>query len=579
MPRRPRGPSPPERVPSPDPRRFSGSRRRVRRVRRAFHRNSGGGGGSPSNRRSRGRSRDRSRTGSQSLGGTRVERVERDGGATPAAANPPAGLVDRLAELIAAAFPGVLVTSDEPQEVLRDLARLCSERTWNLVSWTADGACEGGPTDPQSAVAALPNSGDGETPSLLAMVHPQRYFNSPELLAAVRSALLAGKTRRTHLILIQPTEQLPAELKRDFVVIEHPLPGREELEAVARGVATEAGELPERIGPVLDAAAGLTRGEAENAFALSLVRHGRLDPGPLWELKAKQLSAGGPLSLHRGGAGFDALGGMQALKSFCRTALTNGSPRAEAKGVLLLGPGGVGKSSFARALGREVDRPTLTLDVGGLMAGLVGATEENARRALATVEAMAPCVLFVDEVERALAGTSGGAQDSGVSSRLLGTLLSWLADRPAGVFVVCTANDASRLPPELTRSGRFDATFFLDLPGEEQRRGIWETYRERYGIAAGDSTPADAGWTGAEIESCCRLSALLGVSLTEAATHVVPVSVSAAEPLAKLRRWASGRCLDAEAGGAFHPAGDRGADPDAPRRRTSRPAKQNYSLN
>ncbi|MFH5806834.1 ATP-binding protein, partial [Alienimonas sp. DA493] len=436
-----------------------------------------------------------------------------------AAPGTPPGMTERLSELIAAAFPGVLAVTPEPEEVLHDLAGLCRERGWNLATWTADGG-EDGPADPLAAVQALPASGDGETPSLLAMVHVHRYFQSPELLAAVRSALAAGKIRRTCLVLVQPSSDLPPELSRDFAVLDCPLPSRQELEAVARGVATEEGELPDPLTPVLDAAAGLTRSEAENAFALSLVRHGRLDPGPLWELKAKQLAAGGPLTLHRGGPGFNALGGMAALKAFCRTALRNGSTTAEAKGVLLLGPGGVGKSTFARALGAEVGRPTLTLDVGALMGGLVGATEENTRRALATIEAMAPVICFVDEIERVLAGTSGGAHDSGVSSRLLGTLLSWLADRPPGVFVVCTANDASRLPPELTRSGRFDATFFLDLPGEEQRRGIWETYRERYGIAAGESTPADAGWTGAEIESCCRLSALLGVPLAEAATHV-----------------------------------------------------------
>ena len=489
----------------------------------------------------------------------------------------PPELTERLAELIAAAFPGVLAVTAEPEEVLRDLAGLCRDRGWNLATWTADGGGDG-PADPLAAVKALPGSGDGETPSLLAMVHPQRFFSSPELLAAVRTALAAGKTRRTHLILVQPTADLPPELARDFAILNCPLPGRAELEAVARGVATEEGELPGSLTPVLDAAAGLTRSEAENAFALSLVRHGKLDPGPLWELKAKQLAAGGPLTLHRGGPGFAALGGLVALKRFCRTALTNDSPTAEARGVLCLGPPGTGKSAFARALGAEIDRPTLSLDVGALMGSLVGQTEQNLRRALATVEAVAPCVLFVDEVEKCLAGTAGGAQDSGVSSRLLGALLSWLADRPRGAFVVCTANDASELPPELTRSGRFDATFFLDLPGPEQRAGVWETYRERYGIDAGDAAPADAGWTGAEIESCCRLSALLGVPLAEAAAYVVPVSVSAAETLSTLRGWASGRCLDAEAGGVFRPGGDS-RTVDAPRRRTSRAAKQNFSLN
>ena len=198
---------------------------------------------------------------------------------------------------------------------------------------------------------------------------------------------------------------------------------------------------------------------------------------------------------------------------------------------------------------------------------------------------MTPCVLFVDEVERALAGAGGGAQDSGVSARLLGTLLTWLADRPAGVFVVCTANDASRLPPELIRSGRFDATFFLDLPGPEQRAGIWRTYRGRYGADPGDASPPCDGWTGAEIESCCRLAALLGVSLAEAAAYVVPVSESGRESLDELRRWASGRCLDAEAGGAYRPRdrphGVVTDGEDRPRRRTqrTRPTGGNFSLN
>ena len=139
----------------------------------------------------------------------------------PEAAAPPAGLATKLAELIAAAFPGVLVASDEPDEVLRDLARLCGERNWNLATWTADGG-EEGPADPLAAVKALPASGDGETPSVLAMVHAHRFFQSAELLAAVRTTLSAGKTRRTHLVLVQPSTELPPELRRDFALVDHP---------------------------------------------------------------------------------------------------------------------------------------------------------------------------------------------------------------------------------------------------------------------------------------------------------------------------------------------------------------------
>ncbi len=380
-----------------------GGRRRERRGRRDFHQNSGDRGRSRPRRSGGGRP---ARPGGETSSDFRVSGVS--GVSTPEQV-PAETLATKLAELIAAAFPGVLVTSDEPEEVLRDLARLCGERNWNVATWAADGG-EDGPADPLAAVKALPSSGDGETPSVLAMLHAHRFFNSAELLAAIRTSLAAGKTRRTHLVLIQPTGELPAELKRDFVTVAHPLPSREELDAVARGVATEPGELPEELHPVLDAAAGLTRGEAENAFALSLVRHGRLDPDPLWEMKAREMKGGGPLTLHRNGAGFGALGGLSALKDFCRSALTNQHPHAEPKGVLCLGPPGVGKSAFAKALGSEVGRPTLSLDIGGLMGSLVGQSEQNTRRALATVEAMSPCVLFIDEVEKALAGTNGGGQ-------------------------------------------------------------------------------------------------------------------------------------------------------------------------
>ena len=173
-------------------------------------------------------------------------------------------------------------------------------------------------------------------------------------------------------------------------------------------------------------------------------------------------------------------------------------------------------------------------------------------------------------------------QDSGVGTRMLGALLSWLADRPRGVFCVATSNDASRLPAELTRSGRFDATFFLDLPAAEALAGIWDMYRRAYDLDQRDREPQCTGWTGAEVESCCRLSALLDVPLRDAAGYVVPVSESGREQLAKLRSWASGRCLDAEGGGPYRHREQRSGGEQRPRRNAQRrrkPPGGDYSLN
>ena len=165
-----------------------------------------------------------------------------------------------------------------------------------------------------------------------------------------------------------------------FVVIEHDLPNRQQLEEIARGIATEDGELPAGadLQMVLDAASGLTRMEAENAFSLSLVRKQRIIVDAVWELKCQMLKKSGLLQLYRGKENFNSLGGLAALKAFCKRSLLQpgrSNPNKRPRGVLLLGVPGTGKSAFAKALGNETNRPTLVLDIGALMGSLVGQTE------------------------------------------------------------------------------------------------------------------------------------------------------------------------------------------------------------
>jgi SpoVK/Ycf46/Vps4 family AAA+-type ATPase len=226
------------------------------------------------------------------------------------------------------------------------------------------------------------------------------------------------------------------------------------------------------------------------------------------------------------------------------------NPLKRPRGVLLLSPPGCGKSQFCKVLGKEVGRPVLNLDVGSLMGSLVGQSEERTRQALRIIDAMAPCVAMIDEVEKAFAGMNGSG-DSGVASRMFGTFLSWLNDHDSDVFVVCTANDVSKLPPEFSRSERFDGVFFLDLPSRDEKDAIWNLYRDLYEIDPEQPVPDDTNWTGAEIKSCCRLAALLDQPLSQAAQNVVPVAVTAAESVGQLRSWASGRCLSASRSGLY----------------------------
>ena len=487
-------------------------------------------------------------------------------------------LSHRLAEYIAAAFTGIWIQSHEHADALVEIARLCSDRNWALASWDIDkglvttGQAAAATSDPIAAICSINALAKPDSSALLVLPNFHRFLQSTEIVQALAHQIQQGKTNRSFVVVLSPVVQIPVELEKHFVVIEHDLPDRQQLESIARGIANEEGELPEgeELTRVLDASAGLTRFEAEGAFSLSLVRQRKLVPQTVWELKEGMLKKSGLLTLHRGAERFADLGGLESLKRFCTQALMTGPRRgmARARGVMLLSPPGCGKSAFCKALGNQSGRPTLILDVGSLMGSLVGQTEERTRQALRIVDAMSPCILFIDEVEKALAGAAASGQsDSGVSARMLGTFLSWLSDHTSDVFVVCTANDISKLPPEFGRAERFDGLFFLDTPSTAEKAALWPIHLQRYGLMEKDTRPDDREWTGAEIQSCCRLAALLDLPLKEAAKNVVPIAVTAAESVERLRAWAAGRCLDASRPGVYV----RGADTPAPAgRRVSR---------
>jgi len=481
-------------------------------------------------------------------------------------------LAERLSEYVRACFTGIWVQSFEHDDAIVEIARLCRQQQWALATWDIDrgltvvGRDEGSDTavsapDPLAAIKAIGSLATPDGTALRVLRNFHRFLGSVEVVQAVDTAIAAGKQNRSMLVILSPVLQIPGELDRQFVVIEHDLPPRDQIQQIARSIAIESGELPddEGLGAVLDAAAGLTRVEAENAFSLSLIRHGRVTPEVLWELKAQTLKKSGLMTIHRGGETFADLGGLDALKAFCRRSLAGKpcSSQARPRGVLLLGVPGTGKSAFCKALGNEVGRPTLILDIGALMGSLVGMTEERTRQALRIADAMAPCLVFIDEIEKGLSGVQASGQtDSGVSARMFGTLLSYLNDHESDVYFVCSANDVSKLPPEFTRAERFDAIFFLDLPGSREKEQIWRLYVEKYALDPSQRKPSDRDFTGAEIRACCRLAALLDVPLTEAATSIVPVAVTAGESVERLRNWAAGRCLSADRAGIYTREGD-----------------------
>lgn len=276
-------------------------------------------------------------------------------------------LSQKLAEYIAAAFSGIYVQSYEHADAIREIAQLCKDEKWALATWdierglSSNGQAVAGTNDPLAAIRSIGALATKESSALLVLPNFHRFMQSTEIVQALAHQIQQGRNARTFIIILSPVVTIPIELEKAFVVLEHDLPDRNQLQQIAEGIATEDGEMPEGedLDRLLDAAAGLTRYEAEGAFSLSLVRQHKLVPQTIWEIKENTMKKSGLLTLHRGTENFADLGGLDALKSFCTRALRGGkrNSNARARGTLLLSPPGCGKSAFAKALGNEVGRP------------------------------------------------------------------------------------------------------------------------------------------------------------------------------------------------------------------------------
>ncbi len=389
----------------------------------------------------------------------------------------------------------------------------------------------------------------------------------PVVVRRMRDVTNHLKESRKTLILLSPLLIFPPELEKDIVVLEYsqPLSGemQQSLERVLRSAREMNGvklELsPETQEKILSAAQGLTCTEAENVFARSLVLKRTLDVDVIIAEKKQIIRRSKILEYFESAENMESVGGMSLLKewlakralAFSEKARQFGLP--EPKGLLLLGVQGAGKSLIAKAIASQWRLPLLRLDLGSLFSELVGSSEQNMRTALRLAESVSPCLLWLDELEKGLAGVaSSHASDAGTTARVFGSFLTWMQEKTAPVFVVATANDISILPPEALRKGRFDEIFFIALPSAPERAEIFSIHITRRGRSLRNFDLPELArisedFSGAEIEQAV-ISGLYdafeaGHDLTQtdilqAIRHTIPLAQTMETQIKNLRLWA-----------------------------------------
>lgn len=483
--------------------------------------------------------------------------------------------------LLTSHIPLTVIETHEERRVMQMLNRLALKIARPLFQWTiTEGLARvdiqlepqrhnSQPTDVLRHIKAA----EKDALYVLADFHP--YLDDPVHVRLLKDIALDYPHTGSHIILMSHELALPDELTRFSANFELAMPGKDELEKLVHDTANEwtqknpGGKVHtdrKTLDALLNNLSGLTLRDARRLVRNAVFNDGAITQSDLPDvMKAKYelLNTDGVLAFEYETADFADVGGLTRLKSWLqqRRAVFHGELLNKGmdtpKGTLLLGVQGCGKSLAAKAVAGIWNVPLLRLDFGALYNKYHGESERNLREALKTAEVMAPCVLWMDEIEK---GIAVGDNDGGTSRRMLGTLLTWMAERKSPVFIVATANDIERLPPELVRKGRFDEIFFVDLPKPDARRTILEVHLSKRGIEADGLdldrlVSASEGFSGAELEQAivaglysahAQGQALTGQHLLDEIQHTRPLSVVMAEKIAGLRAWAAERTVPSD---------------------------------
>jgi SpoVK/Ycf46/Vps4 family AAA+-type ATPase len=485
-----------------------------------------------------------------------------------------------LEHLVKARYPIIYVNSGEEERVEHGILAIQanlnarSSHPRKLLFWSITEGFTGDEefSDLRDPIKALDFAIRYEEGAIFVLRDFHPYLKDPVVVRRLRDCHRAFKEsdRPKNVLVLSPTLRVPAEVEAEVAVVDFALPSRAELAGLINQFADayqldHDADTRERF---TEATLGLTYDEASYVLAKSLVRHRDFDIGTILSEKKAIIRKSGLLEFYESDEKFGEVGGLMVLKewlgkrqgAFSQKARDFGLPVP--KGILLIGIPGCGKSLTAKAVGALWQMPLLRLDVGKVFSGLVGSSEENIRKVISTAEAVAPAILWLDELEKGFSGVqSSGQSDAGTTARVFGSFITWLQEKSSAVFVIATANDVSMMPPELLRKGRFDEIFFVDMPSEDERKDIFRIHLnkkkrdpEAFSLDLDELARSAKGFSGAEIEQAV-VGALYdayfeGDDLTTArllrsCDEVIPLSLTMKERIDDLRDWAASRARSA----------------------------------
>lgn len=479
---------------------------------------------------------------------------------------------EELSLLVRSRYPLIYIPTREEERAESAIAACAQDigSDRSVYTWDYVDGYQGNPTDngfgrrnPLQALELIEKL-PATAAALFVLRDFHRFLDDISISRKLRNLMKLLKSQPKNIIILSAQLTIPDELSNLITVLEFPLPNASEIRAeVTRLLSATNSQLsPRDTDELVRSCQGLALARIRRVLSRGIADHGTFTPADIdliLEEKRQSIRQTQILEFYPAAEKISDIGGLDSLKdwlmkrggAFSERARQYGLPHP--RGLMLVGIQGTGKSLTAKAIAHHWHLPLLRLDVGRLFGGLVGESESRTRQMIQLAEALAPCILWIDEIDKAFAGFDGRG-DSGTTSRVFGTFITWLAEKRSPVFVVATANNIQALPPEMLRRGRFDEIFFVGLPSQEEREAIFSVHLSRlrpHNLASYDlnrlayETP---DFSGAEIEQAIIEAMHIGFSqnrdftsddILEAVSQIIPLARTAQQQIEALQRWAA----------------------------------------